>query len=590
MASIQSENKYQLGEKGQSEYIWSTEINEQIVQLHFQLVRNADINYISQITENILIKLFSDYFLDKIQFETYIEYLSYMYRLIGLTRDIVDGKGEYTLAYLLLGIWIKVGNQTRQEYFIDLAKYAFNQFIYNSDNKSIPFGSWKDVKYLYNFSQEYNTLCKWDPLIEYAIQLTNEQLYIDYINFTYGELNKISLVSKWIPREKSKYNKLYNQLAIYYFGPYYLTNTNTGSRQDPYVRAVRKCLMEYRKLVSTINKALDTVQIKQCSRRWSEIDFNNVTSITLNKQKLAFMNKKKDGTLRYDGDDRKICSKKFSHFLHENKNTIKGKRIGFADFTKEALRLIDKSTNASYTEEVLLLNSQWNDNKKINNKSLGKMIAMIDTSSSMEGDPKNAAIALGIRIAENSMLGRRVLTFSAEPTWINLKECNDEFVSMVNTICKANCGMNTNFTSVMKLILEAIEKNKLEPNDVEDMTLVILSDMQIDIADKNSSKSMYEYIETLYKETGMRVWGKPYKPPHILFWNLRSTTGFPTLVSQKNASMMSGYSPSLLNRFCDEGLTSLHSCSPWSIFVKMITSERYNNMYNYLRDTVKVKN
>jgi hypothetical protein len=146
--------------------------------------------------------------------------------------------------------------------------------------------------------------------------------------------------------------------------------------------------------------------------------------------------------------------------------------------------------------------------------------------------------------------------------------------------------MTTNFASALKMILDAIEKNKLHPNDVEDMVLVILSDMQIDNADCGSSKnnSMYEYMETLYKDAGMRVWGKPYKPPHILFWNLRSTNGFPTLSSQKNASMMSGFSPSLLNMFCEEGMTSLQSCTPWSLFIKSLANERYMCLDTFIRE------
>jgi hypothetical protein len=573
----------QIGEKGQSEYMWSTEINEQIVQLYFQLVRTSDMYKIFNITENVLIKMFTDYFLDKIHFEVYSEYLSYMYRLIAFTRDIINGKGEYNLAYTLLGVWLKVGEQTRENYFIELAKYAFKQFIINDKNIH-PFGSWKDVKYLYSFSQTYSNLCNWEPLIEYSIQLTNEQLFIDYKNSMSETYKNISLVSKWIPREKSKYNELFKRLAIHYFGPSYLINT----KQDSYTRAVRKCLMEYRKVLSFLNKILDTVQIKQCSRNWSQINFDNVTSITTNKQKLAFMNKKKDRTLRYSHEDRILCSQHFSEFLNNVKNGLseaKGQRLGLEYFTKEAIRLIERNLTNN-DSEVQLLNLQWENNRKINPQKLGKMIAMIDTSSSMEGDSLNVAIALGIRIAEKSMFGKRVLTFSAEPNWISLKECNDEFVAMVDKIRQANCGMNTNFASALKLILETIEKNRLEPNDVEDMVLVILSDMQIDKADKNDSKSMYQYIENLYKETGMRVWGKPYKPPHILFWNLRSTNGFPNLISQKNTSMMSGYSASVLNQFCDEGMTSLHSCNPWTIFVKTITNERYNNMENYIKEVV----
>ena len=35
-------------------------------------------------------------------------------------------------------------------------------------------------------------------------------------------------------------------------------------------------------------------------------------------------------------------------------------------------------------------------------------------------------------------------------------------------------------------------------------------------------------LETMYK--------RPYKAPHILFWNLRSTRGFPTSSTQKKCN------------------------------------------------------
>jgi hypothetical protein len=201
------------------------------------------------------------------------------------------------------------------------------------------------------------------------------------------------------------------------------------------------------------------------------------------------------------------------------------------------------------------------------------MIAMVDVSGSMTGDPMNAAIALGLRIAEKSLLGKRVLTFSASPTWVNLDGCNN-FVSMVEKVQRADWGMNTNFAAALNLILDAIIQHKLQPEDVEDMVLTILSDMQIDCADHNYG-SMMAMIEQKYAETGMRLFGKPFKAPHILFWNLRSTSAFPALSSQKNASMMSGFSAALLNLFCEEGLDALQSCTPWSMFLKSIELERY---------------
>ena len=114
------------------------------------------------------------------------------------------------------------------------------------------------------------------------------------------------------------------------------------------------------------------------------------------------------------------------------------------------------------------------------------------------------------------------------------------------------------------------------------MMLVILSDMQIDGTDNGSlDDSMHAHIERLYAETGLRVHGKPYKPPGILFWNLRSTSGFPTLSTQKNAFMMSGASPALLNMFCEKGLDALRDYTPWHMFVETVNHARYSRIKTY---------
>ena len=46
-------------------------------------------------------------------------------------------------------------------------------------------------------------------------------------------------------------------------------------------------------------------------------------------------------------------------------------------------------------------------------------------------NPLYSAIGLGIRIAEKSKIGKRVMTFNSTPTWVNLSQCSD-FVSMVD--------------------------------------------------------------------------------------------------------------------------------------------------------------
>jgi Mg-chelatase subunit ChlD len=305
---------------------------------------------------------------------------------------------------------------------------------------------------------------------------------------------------------------------------------------------------------------------------------------------------KKDSSARFPDDlDRVECAEHFKAIIKKaaaGEVEMKGKRVGMADFTKQAIELIQKKKSASsyrndVTEEeratvqleIDLLNSQWRDNAT-QTGALGKFIPMVDVSGSMEGDPMHVAIALGLRIAEKSVLGKRVMTFSAKPTWVNL-EAYETFVDQVEIVKQAEWGMNTNLHAAFDAILDSVIQNKLKPEEVQDMVLVILSDMQIDAGDNCDKKVLYEKIQAKYAAAGVRLYGEPFKPPHILFWNLRSTGGFPSMSNQPNVSMMAGFSPALLNQFCEQGLDAFQSCTPWSVLEQGLENERYKIMGDY---------
>jgi len=552
----------QSGENGIIEYTWSNNIREKIIQLSFQLTRVKDetiINKLVNQTDIILKNLNASYKVSTISREEYLEYMSIMFRIIGYTRDIIGGKGEYSLSFFLLEVW--------NTHYPELAKFAFKLFVLPPDitNDFHPYGSWKDIKYFYKRNSS-------SSLAEFGCQLLLNQLKLDSIS------DNPSLAAKWVPREKSKFGELFTKLAMDYFSNY----IDSAKTEEMRRRAITKSKMDFRKLISCLNKKLDTVQIKQCGQNWSDIDPAKQTSITMHKQKRAFLNIDNNGEQRSKSNDRIVCANRFKEFSQKAFNgevEVNGTRIGLNDFTKEALKLL--SRNLRVSDEANILNAQWIDNSK-QTGCLGKIIPMVDVSGSMSGDPMDAAIALGIRVAEKSMLGKRIMTFSASPSWINLQD-HDNFVDMVATVNRSDWGMNTNFVTALKMILDAIVIQKLRPDDVEDMVLAIFSDMQMDQADK-SSISLMGLIESQYADAGQRLWGKPFKPPHILFWNLRSTSGFPTLSRQKNASMMSGFSPALLNIFCEEGLSGLQSCSPWSIFTKSLDNERYKPLDKFIRE------
>jgi hypothetical protein len=136
------------------------------------------------------------------------------------------------------------------------------------------------------------------------------------------------------------------------------------------------------------------------------------------------------------------------------------------------------------------------------------------------------------------------------------------------------------------MILSAITQNKLPAEDVENMVLVVLSDMQMDQSDCVKPDVLYNKIKQEYANAGISVIGKPYNPPHILFWNLRSTSGFPILSTQTNASMMSGFSPVLLNSFVENGFESIQSCTPWSTLLSSLEKERYAILKNKLDEII----
>lgn len=561
-----------IGENGHKQYGWAEPpqaspqepFEELIAQISFQLVRTKDkMPAVIEKYSNLLKKLKSKIPQER---EMVVPLIKILVKMCAHTRDIVSGKGEYSLAYAML--------RSVFENFPRVGDAILERFVLlEVEGVAVhPYGSWKDIKYFLEPSPSriYEASIR-DTKAIYklrAIQLINEQLRKDEDDMKNGK--SISLASKWVPREKSRFGWLFDELAIDYF-PALLFSARLETRE----KMMNMCRMRYRKLISCMNRHLDTTQIKQCEGKWKDIVPEKVTSVTLFRNKKAFLNKDKKGNQRSQLTDRVVCAEHFSTFLDRakaGKVEVKGKRVGLNEFTKEALRLIQENRQNKMRGEIDMLNLQWKSNSA-QNSQLGNFVPLVDVSGSMAGDPLEAAIALGIRIAEKSKLGKRVLTFSTEPRWVNL-EGKAEFVDMVAVLKDAEWGMTTNFAKALMLILDVIEKQKMSAQDVKEISLVILSDMMINQADKNFD-SMYQMIEQSYAEVGVRICGEPYTPPHIIFWNLRSTSGFPNLSKQKNTSMLSGFSPMLLNLFCEKGLDCLESLNPWTLLKESLDHPRY---------------
>jgi len=118
------------------------------------------------------------------------------------------------------------------------------------------------------------------------------------------------------------------------------------------------------------------------------------------------------------------------------------------------------------------------------------------------------------------------------------------------------------------------------------MILAIFSDMQIDHCGTGSLDTLYENISSKFHKAGLKSkFAMPYIVPHILFWNLRKTNGFPVLSTQKNVTMMSGYSSALLNVLSDKGMEGLKEFTPAKMLMDILNNDRYSildsDLYEY---------
>ncbi len=586
VSAVDKHTSLQFGEKGHFEYGYSNDLSEKIVQYFFQLVRTQDTTMLEK-------QLFEMLNFIKGNEKYYIKELTLLYKLIGQTRDIVSGKGEYTLSYMQIAVW--------WQFYPKLVKKIIPLFFTDQSREELTghqYGSWKDLKYLCNYLRQRGGN---HPLIQYCIDLGLEQLRRD--SEKYDEYQKkltedpaykcnISLISKWLPREKSKkFGWLHARMA-YTLYPEYLESAREKNDKNVMLKAKLKCKINFTKYLTRLNKVLDTTQIKQCAKNYSSIDYNNVTSLTMNKQKLAFQNKTKKNSQRCMDPDRINGAKNFSEHLQKSLSNdyvkIHGKRCNVYELVKSAI--------SCYTDEDrLTVNQQWKDNGTNNCEGLGNIIPMVDTSGSMECDeciPLYNAIGLGIRVSEktNEAFKNRILTFDANPTWVQLNEKNT-FVEKVHNVKKAHWGMNTDFYKAMRYILDVILVNNIPPNEVSNMILAVFSDMQIDSAmiggeDKNT---MIENIKNMYHSAGLvSQYKTPYNPPHILFWNLRNTSGFPSLSTQENVSMLSGYNATLLNVFVEKGYEGLKKCTPASMLFDVLNHKRYNILDEILKKSLKL--
>ena len=316
-----------------------------------------------------------------------------LYRLIAHTRDINDGLGERDLTYAMICVWYR--------HHPVLAIKALRFIV-----TTVGIGTWADIKYLCGYVTQTNDPNA-DLIIDSAVGLMNYQLNVDRIAWNNALVNYLqikradpetlvtrplgrdvmSFAAKWAPREKSRFGWLFKRM-VSQWSQMFGGNVNEKS---------------FRKMISMLNRELETVQIKQCAGKWADIGPETVSICTLLRNKKAF-------TCVYT-EDRARCASNFSEFYDNAVIAIPaGKLVAYA---------LAKDRDVSWLNHVWKMKPKMKPSNEIPIIDIGWETMNYD----LLGD--------GIRLAQTGP--QRFMLAGQVPIWLNATY-DDTFIDIIDRI------------------------------------------------------------------------------------------------------------------------------------------------------------
>ncbi|VVB14474.1 unnamed protein product [Arabis nemorensis] len=197
--------------------------------------------------------------------------------------------------------------------------------------------------------------------------------------------------------------------------------------------------------------------------------------------------------------------------------------------------------------------------------SFTNCMAISDVSGSMEGEPMEVAVALGLLVSELSQKPwkGKMITFTHKP-----EVKGKDLKSKTRFVKNMEWGINTDFQKVFDLILKVAVDGKLKSEDMIKRVFVF-SDMEFDQASCSPWETDYKRIVSKYREKG---YGGVV--PEIVSWNLRDTTSTPVMGRQKGVALVSGFSKNLIKVFLDRD----REIDPVMIMEDVISGVEYSKL------------
>jgi hypothetical protein len=411
--------------------------------------------------------------------------------------------GDYEISMKLL-FWLRdirgVGSGNRSGFRSSL-KWLANDPIgcewVESNIHIIPeLGRWDDLKSLYDTPCEDSALRYWASAL-----IAEEQSYC-------------GLASKWANRQDYK---LRNWMQM-----------------SP--KSFRKMLVRNTKVVEQ----------DICANKWDEVNYQHVPSVAMSRYKTAF---NRHDSQRFDNYRKSLVK------VHDDGTTeLTGKVNAGALFPHDIVRmLLNEVDGGSYgkslsDETKRLAEGQFLSLPNFYDNVERRIMPFVDCSGSMEscvsGEVTAMAIALGLglycsdRLGKDNHFYRIFMPFSDHAKF---ESWDRELFAdaIVNNYGNGYCG-STNINSAFELLLERAEIMSV-PKEQMPNVIVILSDQQFDYSFKDNNTPVNSSLERWVKAG--------FDKPEIIYWNLAGYKNSPATMHDKDVSMLSGFSPSILKSF-----------------------------------------
>lgn len=456
-------------------------------------------------------------------------------------RDIHEGQGERDV--------FRYGMRTLLSLY---PEYARNIIHIPNGSDAKPFGRWDDLVALLGISSEIDAQ---------IFDIIRTQLSNDMLNVMNEELQKVSLLAKWLPSCNTSSKKT-RELSV-------KVRNGIGIASEK----------QYRQQLSFLRKVINIVETKLSNKDYT-FDYSKLPSYAAGKYCKAF--------LRND-------NARYVAYLQELNNAVrsvetvatKSVKINTATLypyditrpiTNNMICTAQTSTNCGYVDTysyygdeniALQADSQWRSLRNYFEGATGKhnWLAVVDTSGSMfnawghDIAPIDVALSLGLYIAEHNIgiFKNQFISFSAKPTFQTIDDTwplKEKLFHMIS----APWGMNTDLEAVFDKVLNIAVKNKIAADEMPEAILII-SDMQFDYAAEGVDA--LKMIRTKYAEAG-------YKMPKIVFWNVATTVSSkPITYHRSGAILCGGCKPGMIEQI-------LSAKNPEEFMVSVLTKDRYS--------------